>query len=188
LVYTSQTVIKAREELATIDRRLEVARMEADSLKEALMQVEEKLRESSNFVTHVYQLDWTASKMLASRYPRQTDLLMHILELRDAGIGWKLGRASLDEGFDSPSFAAFLLREHRLSDIPLDERYRLRELIPRIDEPRVGDLVFYEAGYAMFFFRDEDRHPFVLGMTPVGIAALEVEFGPHIVGYGRIDY
>jgi hypothetical protein len=43
-----------------------------------------------------------------------------------------------------------------------------------MEAPRNGDLVFYRAGYAMFYFADPREGPFVLGMTPFGVAALKI--------------
>jgi hypothetical protein len=195
LWFTSYRIIKAQKELATINQSLEVAKEEAEhfakeatELKQTLNEVEEQLRQSTNFVRRVFQIDWGDAKILGSRYPRQSELLFHILEMRDQGVGWKLGGTSPEEGFDSPSFAAYVLEQHHLLNVPFSERYRLRELMTPTPDPQVGDLIFYDTGYTMFFFKDARGNPFCVGMTPVGIVALEIEFGPRLVGYGKVDY
>lgn len=170
--------------------RAEAERFEGErsEFKGVLAELEERLRGSTNFVRHVFQLEWGGTKWLASTYPRQSEVLLFISQKRDEGVGWKLGGRSPDEGFDSPSFAEYVLTESALLDVPLSERYPLQRLDPRTGEPEVGDLIFYEMGYTMFYFEDEGRHKFCVGMTPVGIVALEVEFGPAILGYGKVDY
>ncbi len=52
----------------------------------------------------------------------------------------------------------------------------------------VGDIIFYETGYTMLYFMDARNSPFCIGMTPVGIMTLNIEFGPRIIGYGRVEY
>jgi len=64
------------------------------------------------------------------------------------------------KGFDSPSFAAYLLEKNGLLAEPASAvRYRLRE-------PEVGPVAFHERGYTMFYFVDGQGQPFVIGMTP----------------------
>jgi hypothetical protein len=45
-------------------------------------------------------------------------------------------------------------------------------------------LVFYRTGYVMFYFTDQRNSPFVIGMTPFGILALDPDFA-RIIGYRR---
>ena len=108
--------------------------------------------------------------------------------MKEREVNWKLAGSSPTEGFDSPSFAAYLLQKHNLLSIPFSERYNLRELIPETTNPVVGDLIFYETGYTMFLFEDRFRHPFCVGMTPAGIVALEINFGPKLLKYGKVKY
>jgi hypothetical protein len=195
LWFISYRIIRAQKELATVNQELKTARGEVEryasesaKLRQNLEETEERLRQSTNFVRRVFQIDWTDAKVIGSRYPRQSELLFRILEMRDRGIRWKLGGTSPEEGFDSPGFAAFVLQQFHLLDIPFSERYRIRELMRSTSEPEVGDLIFYDTGYTMFYFKDERGHPFCVGMTPVGIVALEIEFGPRLLGYGKVNY
>jgi len=77
--------------------------------------------------------------------------------MKEREVNWKLGGSSPAEGFDSPSFAAYLLQKHN-------------------------------TGYTMFLFEDRFRHPFCVGMTPAGIVALEINFGPKLLKYGKVKY
>jgi hypothetical protein len=84
--------------------------------------------------------------------------------------GW---RAISQEGFDSPTFALYVLRQKRASGIELKSGESLLEggrslydKLPPTTQPKTGDLAFFPAGYAMFYFADPREGPFVLGMTP----------------------
>lgn len=113
------------------------------------------------------------------------------MDLRRREVKWRLGGQSPTEGFDSPSFAAFVLRELNLpgGDVHPEESLlatsrRLWERLPSVPQPSVGDLVFYPAGYVLFYFVDQQQQPFVIGMTPFGISALKPNFA-RVVGYRR---
>ena len=158
-------------------------------LKQSLDEIEKRLRQSTKFARHIRKVDWRMAKLLYSRYPRQAELFNAIRSMRDEGIGWELGGKSPEEGFDSPSFAAYVLAEMNLLEVPFSARYRLRELIKETKHPEVGDLIFYETGYTMFYFHFKGYgRPFCVGMTPAGIVALEIEFGPRLLGYGKVRY
>ena len=115
-------------------------------------------------------------------------LVSDLFEMRYQNVRWELGGTSPESGFDSPSFAAFLLIKNQILDIEFKDRYRLREVIPETDSPRPGDLIFYDTGYTMFYFRDRTGTPFCIGMTPLGIVAMQLQFGPRLLGYGRVEY
>jgi hypothetical protein len=63
----------------------------------------------------------------------------------------------------------------------------LRARFPPASQPREGDLIFYDGGYVMFYFRASSG-PFCIGMTPAGILSLRIDFGPRLLGYGRVEY
>jgi len=88
----------------------------------------------------------------------------------------------------------YMLKQKRASGIELrpgeslaDASRSLYEKLPSTTQPRTGDLVFYPAGYAMFYFTEPREGSFVLGMTPVGIAALKSDFSKP-VGYRQVQW
>ena len=94
--------------------------------------------------------------------------------------------ATPTEGFHSPTFAAFVLQRIDRSLEGLSVKEVLESLTPvPFQERRPGDIVVYEMGYSMFYFKDNEGTEFVIGMTPVGIAALKLHFGPNIEGVVR---
>jgi len=176
---------------AELDQRFiaETQRLEAalTETRTQLANVEDQLHMSTDLNRFRFDVDMKTVKVLASRYPRQSVLLEQIFYLRDQDVRWRLGGQSPDQGFDSPSFAAFVLREHDLFTGTGEEVYRLSRHFERVEEPRVGDLVIYPSGYSLFYFEDEHRSPFVMGMTPFGVLSLKPNF-EHVVGYYRIPY
>ena len=51
--------------------------------------------------------------------------------------------------------------------------------------PKQGDIILYNGGYAMFYFRDSNNVEFVLGMTFRGIVALKADCGAKCRGVIR---
>ncbi len=149
-------------------------------LKTQLAEAQKALSEAVNLSRAVRPLDYANAKEFASRFPGSESLLQDLLDLRQRRIKWKIGGQSLQEGFDSNSFAMYMLRQKRASGIELrpgeslsDASHSLYDKLPPTTQPRTGDLAFYPAGYAMFHFADPREGSFVLGMTPFGVTALK---------------
>jgi len=163
-------------------------------LQAQLAEAQKSLSEAVNLSRAVRPIDYANAKELASRFPGSESLLMDILDLRQRRIKWKVGGQTPQEGLDSPSFAMYILKQKRASRIELrpDESLseasrNLYEKLTPTTQPRTGDLVFYSAGYAMFYFADPREGPFVLGMTPFGITALKSDFAKP-VGYRQVQW
>jgi FtsZ-binding cell division protein ZapB len=182
-----------QEKAKTLQNEVDRANKEKESLQAEVEYLGNQLSMATQFAKYEFEGDLAmALKRLAStyQYQRQFLFLHDILEMQKMNIGWKLDGRSPQEGFDSPSFAAFMLEKHGLLDRPAFEvssSSRLREIIPPTASPEVGDIVFYSLGYTMFYFLDERGRPYVIGMTPLGIIALKKDFAP-IIGYGKINY
>ncbi len=159
-------------------------------LEKNINELEVRIQETMVFDRNRYQMDWTNAKsLLSSVYSsRQERLILDIIRMKMDGVSWKLNGYSPETGFDSPGFAAWLLNKNEILPIEPSRRYRLPEMLPETDNPQIGDLIFYDSGYAMFYFRDRYGHPFCIGMTPLGIAALEINFGPRLIRYGKLNY
>jgi hypothetical protein len=163
-------------------------------LQAQLTEAQKALSEAVNLSRAVRTIDYANAKELAGRFPGSESLLMDVLDLRQRRIKWKPGGQSPQEGFDSPSFAMYILKQKRASGIELRPGESLSEAsrslydkLPATTQPRTGDLVFYPAGYAMFYFADPREGPFVLGMTPFGVAALKSDFAKP-VGYRQVQW
>jgi cell wall-associated NlpC family hydrolase len=184
----NQELNEARSQKTGLEAQLEKMSTEIETYRSRIGQLEERLERTLDFSRYVHEFDWTAGKYLASRYPRGWDIIHHIMQMKERGVEWRIGGSNESEGFDSPTFAAYVLAQHgKIRDDYLSVRYRLRSVLAPVDRPAPGDVIFYDMGYTMFFFVDHMGRRFCIGMTPVGIVALEMDFSG-IVGYGRVDY
>ncbi len=161
---------------------------EIDSMKVQINALQKQLEKSTDFVSNLHQINWSESKMLFSLFPKQARLLSEIKDMKRGNIKWKIGSINPQKGFDSPSFATYMINKYSKTHVDEKNRYKLKDFIKPIDKPETGDLIFYEWGYSMFYFTDESHQPYCIGMTPAGIVALNINFGPKILGYGNIDY
>ncbi len=163
-------------------------------LQAQLADTQKALSEAVNLSRAVRPIDAANAKELASRFPGSESLLLDILDLRQRRIKWKTGGQSTQEGFDSPSFAMYMLRQKHAPGIELhpgeslsEASHTLYEKLPPTTQPKTGDLAFYPGGYAMFYFTEPREGPFVLGMTPFGVAALKSDFAKP-VGYRQVQW
>jgi hypothetical protein len=168
----------ARIEKERLDHQAKSLQQQVDSLTDELRGARQQLQQSSDLIHFVHPIGMLTPKMIASRNPEVWPILGEILRLRELGVTWRLGGQSPDVGFDSPSFAAFVLR--RAGALGADTSGQLRDRLERVTTPRAGDLAFYEAGYALFYFLDENSRPFVISMTPFGVVAPEPDFAKQI--------
>lgn len=183
---TQHTLAVTQDELEKAEQNVKILQQQLDDLNKRLDEVSEQLRLATDFSKYQFLGDWSeALKSLESQFPRQGKILLDIHQLQRTQ--WKLGGSSPDEGFDSPSFAAFVLGQNGLIKDPAYNRDQLRKVLPSRPRPLVGDVVFYQAGYTMFYFEYSGGSPFVIGMTPLGVLALRPDFAP-VISYGAVDY
>ncbi len=159
---TLSAISNANSELVNVQAELV-------GMQERVSALQLKLRDAANFDDNRHELDWSDAKAIFSRV-EWASLLLSIHELQEAGVGWDLSNTP-ERGFHSPGFAEYVLDRSfglSLSDLERTEN----------QHPRPGDVVVYDTGYTMFYFRDRDGIEFVIGMTPVGIVALKYDFGP----------
>lgn len=155
-------------------------------LEQSLESVRDELQATIDLKRYKFAGDWALTvKNIAVEFPAAGALLQTIVELQE--IPWRVGGFAPDQGFDSPSFATFVLDTNERIELndPAD-RYNLVELVPVHRSPQVGDIIFYEGGYTMFYFIDEQGVPFVIGMTTQGVLALSPDFAT-VRGYGGTE-
>uniref|UniRef100_UPI00321672CF hypothetical protein n=1 Tax=uncultured Draconibacterium sp. TaxID=1573823 RepID=UPI00321672CF len=181
----NKEVKELRDEKKALDTEVEKLTKEIDLKTDSLANLMEL---AINYKNKRYEFNYAIDKQLYSRYPRQTELLSEMRGMIQANkVKWHLGGNSPEDGFDSPSFASFVINRHSKTNIPAADRYKLREILPSTQNPKVGDIVFYEHGYAMIYFEYKNE-PFVVGMTPLGLASLKYDFGPKRLGFGKVEY
>jgi len=169
----------------------ERAKFQSDSAE-----LQAQVRMPADTARKVHPVEGSDLKELFSNAGRRAELLSAIYALQQRDVVWRVGGTSPKQGFDSPSFAIFVLENHSLvpkgsmsqihHDVG-DEQRLLRTLLKTESSPSVGDVVFYATGLTMFYYKDRLGRPFVMGMTPVGILCLDPDFA-QIVGYGAVPY
>ena len=176
------------EEMLTLETTVSELNNEIISKTDSLAEMKRAYELAINYKDKRFHFDFKRDKELFSRYPKQTMMITEMRRMIDANeIKWHLRGNSPDQGFDSPSFATYIINKYSKTNVATNERYRLKEILPSTTKPKVGDVVFYEQGYAMIYFEYRNK-PFVVGMTPIGLASLTLEFGPKILGFASIEY
>lgn len=142
----------------------------------ALAESKKALAEALNLGKSVYKLNWGELKMMFVEFGSAAPILDVIAGIKDR-THWGMSNSPAG-GYNSPGFALLVL--HKLNKIPANGT--LAGLARDNGAPNIGDVVVYESGYHMFYFRDHERREFVVGMTPFGVTALNYEFGSKRVG------
>jgi uncharacterized protein YoxC len=173
------------------DQELSTAKAEITQLADTKQQLQQKVTElneqadnavkqvqqSTDYKQHLHPLDWTMSKELYSVSDRVAGLLEAILSYSKQGSDHPLKFSLANDpakGFTSPGFARFILKKQ----VP-DQDLELGSLPLQTEAPKNGDIIQYDGGYAMFYFENPSSHDnFVVGMTPLGIVAVDRKFGP----------
>ena len=165
-------------------------------LSDEIRELQQKLTEATNYQHNLHVLDWTNTKLIYSFPSRERDTLEKIIAAMIDGVQWRIDGRQPETGFDSPGFAMYILSGCTTRDKPpqcnIDEAFeahrggvqssaqQLSSSLDETDTAQLGDLIFYEGGYVMFFFQDGTGKPFVIGMTPFGILPLEPNFAKQV--------
>jgi hypothetical protein len=199
VLYTGQKVASATRELAVLRDSTELLRDQSVELRDSTVELrtqledaERRLIEATNLDRFSHPIDFVDLKLLASRYPAASRALEIILTARERETPWRLGGDDPATGFDSPGFAAWVLDQMSLLPRETGEGLvpasrALANRLPSVPTPRAGDLAIYPGGYVLFWFTDQRDEPFVIGMTPSGVTALDADFA-QLVGYRRVEY
>jgi len=194
IYFTSSKVINAQNELNSIENELETVEVELIKTKESNDLLQIKIDQIEDFMDQIVKFDWSDEKIFFSltRNRKVQNLFLTILRMKEREIPWDIGGYDPSTGFDSPSFATFVLVHGDIISPSLkSQRYNLQNNLKAIaeDELKTGDLIIYKTGYTMFYmeFRDKEykRRKVILGMTPAGIRVLEMDFSD-VAGYYQI--
>ena len=187
LVYVVSLLHSANQKLDDLEEKTALMHTQME-------EVQHELRIALVQRRFVRSIGYRDVKAMRRRHPQEAEMLHRILELRDLDVGWQAGGISPRDGFDAPSFTAYILREFDqlmgymdLGDDMQSGHRALFENLRYVSEPEVGDLIFYPADLVFFYFADHRGHPFIIGMTPSGIRALDAEFATAI-GYRNFRF
>jgi hypothetical protein len=182
------TVDNAQKQVTNLTEDIVELNREITVKTDSLAEMKKVYELAINYKDKRFSFDFRRDKELFSRYPKQTMMISEIRRMIDSNeIKWHLGGNSPEHGFDSPSFATYIINKYSKTEVAAGDRYKLKQILPSTTNPKVGDVVFYEQGYTMIYFKYHNQ-PFVVGMTPIGLASLTLEFGPKILGYADINY
>jgi len=154
-------IARLRADLAFADIRLEEAQATVAALQD-------HIGLTVALSKHLHPVGDADAERLADSSDRLGRLLSRVLEMRAQNIRFSSVNRP-DEGFNSPGFTGYVLG--RVA------RGKSLTSLPETDTPQLGDIIRYQNGFDMFLLQDAQGAPFVIGMTPVGIAALEPDFG-----------
>lgn len=184
----NQEVKELREQKADLLDNITVLNTDISQKSDSIAQLKEAMELAINYKDKRFEFNFGIDKYMHSRYPKQIRLLDEMRNLIESGNAkWYLGGTTLEKGFDSPSFAAYMLNRFTKSQVEISDRYILPTVLTKIQSPSVGDIVFYEHGYAMFYFEYKNE-PFVIGMTPLGLSSLQYDFGVKRLGFAKVEY
>jgi hypothetical protein len=190
LLAAQKQLSSATAELEAANQKLKEAYAELDKVNAQKAELEEQVRELLAFPIYPLYEGWdmvAKNLYLDSRFVETLSIEI------SRGYHWNIDGASPDAGFNSPSFAAYVLQQADLLDptSPIQNQTQLMSVIPiqKGKQPAAGDIIFYKGGYSLFYFEDLDpKHtPFVIGMTPVGVTTLRYDFA-EIIGIGTPRY
>lgn len=179
LVFTLRTLSDAERHA---HEEIAAAQAQVGELEAQLAQAKQALANALDLGKHIYTLDWGELKMMYVENGPAVQVLDRIEQLKD-GVRWGLANTP-EGGYTSAGFAQLILQQ--LDRLP--QHGNLTQL-PRDDgPPQPGDVVVYDGGYNLFYFRDHERREFVIGMTPFGVASLNYDFGVKRDGVRRSGF
>lgn len=195
-----RTVFEKQQEVAALDAELkkrgtEIATLsrDVDSLQntqDGLLDFLARVTDNSKVSILDRDVDWGVVKTDLEKLPsgnRKQALLTAIL-LAWKDIPFTMGKQSVSQGFDSPRFIEFVLSKNGIKiDKRNDERMSdaLMRSFRKVDQPRPGDLVFYEGQVGSFgFIYLSDGKPSSAG---VGIGTLQAAAPLQIISLNNIN-
>ncbi len=158
---TQTWIASLRADFAYADVRL----AESESVVAAL---KEHIGLSVALSEHLHVVGAEDAEKLADSSDRLGRLLSRVLDMQEQNTRFS-GANRPNVGFNSPGFTGYVLGRV--------VRGKSLKSLPATETPQLGDIIRYENGLDMFLLQDAEGEPFVIGMTPVGIAALEPDFG-----------
>jgi uncharacterized small protein (DUF1192 family) len=185
-------------QLAAVEAKLSATERRLSVTQKQLVQAERQLKATTNLARYAHPVDYRDMKDVANTLPSSAaTTLFDVLLATENEIPWKLNGRTPSQGFDSPGFAYYMLTDGLSIGtslvIPIKPEQSAREhlcgKLRRVSKPLPGDLACYLGGYTMFYFKDAKGEPFVVGMTPKGVVALDPDFAGspdyHFAGISR---
>jgi hypothetical protein len=172
----------AQDKVVSLQARVTELNTQVTQSQAQIKALSKQLAEALNLQKQVYNLNWSDLKMMYVDNGSASEILGVIQNLKDH-VHWGMSNTAAG-GYNSPGFAKLVLQQ--LHRIPADGELGS---LPRDNEPpRVGDIVVYDSGYHLFYFRDHEKREFVIGMTPFGVVSLNYDFDTGRAGVLRTGF
>jgi hypothetical protein len=182
LTDTLATVTQVSDDLTDLNTDYDKKKQELNDLQNEVNEINNWL-ETFPVLSKEYKSNYYTGDILELRkFTEELNLRPGVLDLFDRIIAnldvpWKINGRSFEEGMNSPTYAAMLLG---LISQPVSlsiDQETLKQLLPLLNEqPQIGDVVYYGAGMTCFYFEDFTGQRVVIGMSPVGVVALNYDF------------
>jgi hypothetical protein len=162
------TLTDLRKQYDSVAAAKEAAERDLAASRQQVSELEQQLHQIYDFKPYVVPINEVDEKVAYGEIGEQGfRIIQQALQDEHRKLPFN-GANTRDLGFNSPGYANYLLR--------LTAHPPLEQLHPRIGEPKNGDIITYQGGYTMFYFRVQGK-TFVIGMTPEGILSLNPQFG-----------
>jgi len=192
---SDQAAVEATK--ARIQMELSTAQADLSTAQAALTQAEIQVATKQEAGRVLAQGQCTIDEMIlkeySSNYTPQAQMLLFLFDRQWAGIPWNPTGFSEAEGFDSPNFALYALMQQGLIPSSVKPGTLPWQILPKASSPANGDIVYYQSGYTMFYYELPSSYGgqatkiCVIGMTPLGIMSLPVDFAQQL-GYLQVPY
>ncbi len=191
---TTLVLTTAQQELETTQGQVVELEVQLNDLNQDITFAEEQLqvyREAETFQPYICKIEPEDAKRwlsyLDDNYTDQHVKVFNLLmELQLQGVKFSINGASIEEGYNSPNFATYILQKNNLLPPQYDDKKLPWEQLGTVRRLGQGDIVYYQSGYTMFYFFNENQRC-VIGMTPAGIISLVPDFA-EVLGYLKVPY
>jgi hypothetical protein len=186
-------VSQANSSLATSTSQLATAAVQLATATAQIGDAMSELNRVQAFAELGCRIDETVLKEYTSNFTVQAEALLYLQEIQYRDVPWNPGGFSEEEGFDSPNFALFVLQKFNLASLDYPPGTRPWEFLPTTSVPENGDLIYYESGYTMFYYKlpieygSSEMQECVIGMTPLRIRSLKMDFAKQL-GILKVPY
>lgn len=175
-------VIALQARVTELNSQVTQSQAQIKTLSGQLADSKKALAEALNLEKQVYNLKWDDLKAMFVEYGPASEVLDVIHNVKN-NVHWGMSNTAAG-GYNSPGFAALVLQQlHRLP-----ASGGLASLPRENGPPNAGDIVVYDSGYYLFYFRDRANKEFVIGMTPFGVVSLNYDFGVVRAGVLRTGF
>ncbi len=193
LAIAQTDISQANEVLATATAQLDTTTLQLATTTAKLGDAQLELNQVQAFAGFGCRINDEVLKEYLSNYTTQAQVFGYLQEKQYGDVPWNPSGFSETEGFDSPNFALYVLQKYNLISPDYQPGTLPWQILPTTSIPENGDIVFYESGYTMFYYKlpveygSSETRECVLGMTPLRVKSLDINFAKQL-GFLKVSY